>query len=536
MPINSFSKPLMRHPFFLVVLLILLNSCWVSNEPVALPAMPLVSLEFENEIHNSGIMPVVFRGDGNVSYTNGVVGQALDLSHTAKYRKPVVLANDHHSNMTDYPGITMLVWVKLSPDDYNHYTILSQKDEFEDFEPFGWSLSTGVGGSWSWWISDGIHQTKYSPTVKRQAINDGEWHLLGFSLDFSTREARLYYDGLNVAIYALQQEDFKVFDQPLFLGADPFSADPVLDTFNGRVDELTVWSRVLSSAQIDAIYRQHREPLQKPVTKMPDSLTMMNWNIWGGGMREGRFVGVKRVAEMIQSSGADIVSMQETFASGAMIADELGFYIYQRSEGLSVLSRYPLGDTYNIYRARVSGAITIELPQNKQVVFCPVYLSYLPNNGPSIMSGKADADSVMMREMETRGAEMRYIVWELQSLVNRNDQVPLILAGDFNSGSHLDWTEENRKNRYDLVLEFPATKILESAGFVDSYRELYPNEVTHPGFTWSPRFREVLHDRVNFIFYNGTSLEPSWSTVMDTHPMGFPSDHAALVTSFKWKK
>ena len=520
----------------IAALLVLLNSCWVSNEPAALPAMPLISVEFENEIRNSGIMPVVFRGDGNVSYMEGVSGQALDLSHTAKYRKPVVLANDHHSNLTDYPGITILVWVRLSPDDYSPYTILSQKDEFEDFEPFGWSLTTGVGGSWGWWISDGIHQNSYRPTVNRQPINDGEWHLLGFSIDFATKEARLFYDGINVAIYSLQHEDLNFFDKPLFLGADPFSADPVLDTFNGSMDELTVWSRVLSPAQVDALYRQYREPKQKPITKMPDSLTVMSWNIWGGGMREGRHVGVKRVAEMIKASGADIVSMQETFASGPLIADELGFYFYQRSEGLSVLSRYPLGETYNIYRSRVSGAITIELPRNNQAVFCPVYLSYLPNSGPFIMSGNATADSVVVRELETRGAEMRYIVWELQSLVNRNDQVPLILAGDFNSGSHLDWTEANRLNRYNLVIEYPTTKILETAGFVDSYRELYPNEVTDPGFTWSPRFREVLHDRVNFIFYNGSSLEPSWSTVIDTHPLAFPSDHAALVTSFKWKK
>jgi endonuclease/exonuclease/phosphatase family metal-dependent hydrolase len=530
--VKIFNKQLIIY----VALLALLNSCWFNNEPAPLPAMPLVSVEFENEVKNSGIMPVVFRGDGNVSYIEGVSGLALDLSHTSKFRKPLVMANDHHSKLTDYTGTTILLWVKLSPDDYNNYTILSQKDEFEDFEPFGWSLSTGAGGSWSWWISDGIHQNVYRPTVNRQPINDGEWHLLGFSIDFGTKEARLFYDGINVAVYSLSQQDFHFFDRPLFLGADPFSADPVLDTFNGRVDELTVWSRVLPPSQVEAIYRQYREPKQKPITRMPDSLTVMTWNIWGGGMREGRFVGVQRVAEMIKASGADIVSLQETFASGPMIADELGFYYYQRSEGLSVLSRYPLGDSYNIYRSRVSGAITIELPRNNQAVFCPVYLSYLPNNGPLIMSGNADADSVVMREMETRGAEMRYIVWELQSLVNRNDQVPLILAGDFNSGSHLDWTEANRKNRYDLVVEYPTTKMLENAGFVDSYRELYPNEVTNPGFTWSPRFREVLHDRINFIFYNGSSLQPSQSIVIDTHPLGFPSDHAALVTTFKWKK
>jgi endonuclease/exonuclease/phosphatase family metal-dependent hydrolase len=533
---NSLTKYVLKSLLICLVPGSLLSGCWDNNEPAPLPTMPLISLEFENEIKNQGVMPVVFRGDGNVSYSQGVSGMGLDLSHTAKYRKPVVLAKDHHSQITDYPGVTVLLWVKLSPDDYNHYTILSQKDEFEDFEPFGWSLSTGINGAWSWWMSDGIHQTHYRPTSNRQAINDGEWHLLGFSVDFRMQEARLFYDGLNVAVYSLQQDDFGFFEQALFLGTDPFSADPVLDTFNGHVDDLSVWSRVLSPSQVDAIYRQYKTPKETFDKHMPDSLTVMSWNIWGGGMREGRFVGVKRVAEIIQSSGADLVSVQETFASGPLIADMLDFYYYQRSDGLSVLSRYPLGETYDIYRSRVSGAITIELPGDNRAVFCPVYLSYLPDYGPSIRSGKADADTIVVREMETRGSEMRYIVWELQSLIDRNDQVPLILAGDFNSGSHLDWTEANRPNRYDLVIDFPATRILDNAGFVDSYRQLYPDEVAHPGFTWSPRFKEVLHDRVNFVFYNGSIVEPSWANIIDNHSFGFPSDHGALVVSFKWKE
>lgn len=530
------SRILLSSCGIMLFLLPTVSCSFINKKSPPLPTMPLISVGFDQEVVNNGILPLVFRGDGNVSYTEGLDGMALDLSQSSMYRKPIILINEHRTKITDYSGISILLWTQMGQDDFNSYVILGQKDEFEDFEPFGWSISSGISGAWSWWISDGINEQNYRPLPSRQAINDGNWHLIGFSVDFSTREARLYYDGKTVAIYTLQQEDFSIFNKELYLGADPFAADPVLDTYNGKIDNLMVWSRVLTDKQVEALYLQFTEPKFKRRDVMPDSLTVMSWNTWGGGIREGRFVGVQRVVEIIRESGADIVSLQESFGTGPMLADNLGFYLYQRSEGLCVLSRFPLGQTYDIYRRRVSGAVTVELPENNKLLFCPVYLSYLPNNGPYIMSGSAHPDSIVLREMETRGAEMRYVVWELQTLVDREDNVPLILAGDFNSGSHLDWTEENKDIHYGLAIEYPTTLALQKAGFIDSYRKLHPDVKAFPGHTWSPRFREVLQDRVNFIFYNGSRLEPSWSAVIDTHPLGFPSDHGAVVSSFKWKK
>ena len=61
--------------------------------------------------------------------------------------------------------------------------------------------------------------------------------------------------------------------------------------------------------------------------------------------------------------------------------------------------------------------------------------------------------------------------------------------------------------------------LLEEAGFVDSYRKIYPNPLTHPGFTypsdnpaktpekitWAPKADE--RDRIDFIFYKGEGLD-----------------------------
>ena len=63
----------------------------------------------------------------------------------------------------------------------------------------------------------------------------------------------------------------------------------------------------------------------------------------------------------------------------------------------------------------------------------------------------------------------------------------VIIGGDFNEPSHLDWIEAN-KNLYDhngLVIPWTVTTLLEQNGFVDTYRHIYPNPLTHPGFTLS---------------------------------------------------
>ena len=97
----------------------------------------------------------------------------------------------------------------------------------------------------------------------------------------------------------------------------------------------------------------------------------------------------------------------------------------------------------------------------------------------------------------------------------------MIIGGDFNEASYCDWIEKN-KDMYDhngFVVPWTVTTLLEEAGFVDSYRKIYPNPLTHPGFTypsdnpaktpekitWAPKADE--RDRIDFIFYKGEGLD-----------------------------
>ncbi|MDE6222576.1 MAG: endonuclease/exonuclease/phosphatase family protein [Muribaculaceae bacterium] len=90
----------------------------------------------------------------------------------------------------------------------------------------------------------------------------------------------------------------------------------------------------------------------------------------------------------------------------------------------------------------------------------------------------------------------------------------VILGGDFNEPSHRDWTEAtaNMFDHHGLVIPWTVPLMLENAGMVDTYRTLYPNPVTHPGFTypsdnpalpprkitWAPKADE--RDRIDYIW------------------------------------
>ena len=109
----------------------------------------------------------------------------------------------------------------------------------------------------------------------------------------------------------------------------------------------------------------------------------------------------------------------------------------------------------------------------------------------------------------------------------------VLIAGDFNSMSHLDYVEEAKEQHGGWVIEWPTSRVITDAGYTDSYRALHPSIDRQADRTWTPRFPAQQQDRIDFIYHRGAALTPRESRVIDTHPDGFPSDHAALLTRYR---
>ena len=210
---------------------------------------------------------------------------------------------------------------------------------------------------------------------------------------------------------------------------------------------------------------------------------------------------MERVAGAIRASGADIVGMQEGTGNGCRIAALLGWECNPR---LQVLSRFPLidppgGDGIYIYAevapGRVMALANVHLPSDP-------YGPYFPREGWTL-------DEVLALEHELRMPAIQPQLADLPPLAAAG--IPVVLTGDFNSPSHLDWTAAVSAVRpvdVPYPIDWPVARSLANAGFTDSYRQVHPNPVADPGFTWTPGYpRErkgvEVHDRIDWVLHAG---------------------------------
>lgn len=457
----------------------------------------------------------------------GVNGTALNLSSSVAVRKPVMLP----AVLKQYEGAyTVQCWAKAAADNEN-YVLLSTTPPDDPKQP-GWKIGVQANGAWYWEIRNGNTGYTYYPTPQRQSIRDGRWHQLTYSFDAAKQEAALYLDGRQMAIYHIPGIPAANSPGPLYAGGLPSGDIGEWNTFNGELDELVIYKTVLSPQQVRSSYARYFTPQPEMTLQPGKQLTVMNYNIWHGGNETGKGTGPQRITDIIRQSGADIVSMQETYGSGEKIADALGYYFYLRSSNLSIMSRFPIAETLDGERPFYNGGAYIRLNQQQKIAFITNWLSYpfdywdmLEKNQP------LNIDTLLAGMEKHNAAQLSATLKVIRPYINNAETVPVIFCGDLNSGSHLDWVESTRSLNHGYVVPFPQSRLMLEAGFTDSYRKVHPDPLKDRGITWSPQFPQAFKDRIDYIYYKG-KLRPVKSFTITTHPVRYPSDHAALVTVF----
>ncbi len=74
---------------------------------------------------------------------------------------------------------------------------------------------------------------------------------------------------------------------------------------------------------------------------------------------------------------------------------------------------------------------------------------------------------------------------------------------------------------------------MERAGFIDTFRASHPDPVATQGHTWSPEFRESHQDRIDYVYASKGDWRVVDSKVLAEHPRGWPSDHAAVLSTLE---
>ena len=390
----------------------------------------------------------------------------------------------------------------------------------------GFALSVLPDGAWTWNAGDGKGRLDHRPEAADQGIADGRWHELGFALDREMGVVALYHDGRRVALHDLHGLGS--------LGAVGAALQLGKLAGLGIADvrfEAGVLQREVVQAEFIQRFGEKRRPIEPPAWD-GRPLKVLAWNIWHGGRRKGRDEGVQRVVEVIQESGADLVLMQETYGSGPRISGRLGFDYYLRSKNLSILSRYPIRDVHRLFSAFHFGGASIELRPGLTLQAYSLWIHYLPSVGQELKDD-ASPEQMAAADAETRGREMDAILAELLPHLAATPSLPVIVGGDFNSGSHLDWTEAAAAldNHQGRVVPWPVSLSMERAGFQDSYRLAHPDPIAKPGLTWSPEFRESHQERIDYVYTRSDAWRVIDSRVLSSHERGWPSDHAAVLST-----
>lgn len=270
--------------------------------------------------------------------------------------------------------------------------------------------------------------------------------------------------------------------------------------------------------------------------KNSPEIKVMTWNIWHGGLHGTRADGYPKdsantvqTVKVIQDADPDILFMQETYCCGMESAKKAGFpYSVRSSPNLSIHSKYPIVKDIKMFRPSNSHAAIIDF-NGKKLLCVNVWLHWLPDYFSNLDS--LTVDSLVAGEYATRFAELKAITQIVDSLQSEYD-MPVIMGGDFNSGSHLDWVESTKDKHYNMVVEWPTSKLMADKGYVDTYREVNSDPTNDLAITWGYEAEWKVLDRIDFVYYRGEGLKTQQSRIVKEDPEGgfFNSDHYGVLS------
>lgn len=316
-------------------------------------------------------------------------------------------------------------------------------------------------------------------------------------------------------------------------------------------------------------------------------LKVLQFNIW----QEGTVIngGFNAVTDEIIRLKADLIAFSEVrnynqSKFNERIVDALSkkgkkyysFYSYDSG----ILSKYPIesyetifplqNDQGSIYKAIVN-------VNGKRIAFYTAHLdykhaaNYLPRGYHSSTWKKLEkpvlnVDTILKDNLDSKRDEA-IAAFIADALKEAQSGKQVILGGDFNEPSHLDWTE-NSKHLYErkVAVQWSVPLLLAQNNFVDAYREKYPNNITHPGITfpvynplvefkklvWAPSSDD--RDRIDYIFYYpnaniklkkiamvgpkesiafGKVLKEQTNDKLLLPKSIWPTDHRAILATFK---
>ena len=268
--------------------------------------------------------------------------------------------------------------------------------------------------------------------------------------------------------------------------------------------------------------------------KQEKEIKFLQLNIWQEGVMVKN--GYEALADELARADADFVMLSEVRNyKGTRFCDRIVaslkergktyYSLYSYDSGL--LSKYPIVDSAVIFPENGDHGSIYKLTADwggKRVCVYTAHLDYR-NCAYYRVRGydgstweKMEPDTVVASLLADNVASQRddAIRQFIADAEKETAQGHLVfIGGDFNEPSHLDWTEATKDSadHRGVVIPWTVSTMLTQAGYKDTYREMYPDPVKNPGYTypadsketevsrltWTPDADE--RERIDFIYY-----------------------------------
>lgn len=272
-----------------------------------------------------------------------------------------------------------------------------------------------------------------------------------------------------------------------------------------------------------------------PFLVKTETISMLQWNIW----QEGTMVkgGYDAIVNEIVRLQPDFVAFSEVRNYNdtdflARLIDDLKLrgrtYYSHYSYDSGILSRFPIEQFDTIFPHKQDHGsmyrIYVTSPENNRFAIYSAHLdyqncAYYEPRGYSGVDWKEcelpeSVDELLMKnDLSMRDDAIKCFIREANKDVS--DGRIVLIGGDFNEPSMLDWIDENA-DKYDhngFIVPWTVSKIMLENGYVDTFRKVYPDPVLNPGFTypsanssvdiskltWAPKSDE--RERLDFIYF-----------------------------------
>ncbi|MGC6489391.1 MAG: endonuclease/exonuclease/phosphatase family protein [Planctomycetota bacterium] len=325
---------------------------------------------------------------------------------------------------------------------------------------------------------------------------------------------------------------------------------------------------MLRAARAVALAALSSLPAQSaPQASSADRLRVLVWNVLHGANDVDE--GPEKALRVIRGASPDLVLMQESYdvegerpTLGRWIAAELGWQHHQAdSPHLCVLTRGEITARF-LHHPWHGVGVRVRDGAAREFVAYSIWIDYRAFLGYELRDDPSISDEDLLRAESVRSSRLpqtRALLAHLEAEGHLKETVPVLVGGDWNTPSHLDWTTDTaRVFAQRRALPLPVSRAVHAAGFVDAFRSVHPNPVQRPGITWSPMFRSRADGkaqafaRIDRLYVKNPApgpqrwrLEPVSAQVLPavwedeaipTRQRAFPSDHGAVSLTLQWQQ